>query len=108
MKEGIIAINAEVLLSAAIISSGQVCNYVVGHRDQVSVTDSRRVYVHVPENQGCGRSVTKLFEADDDDSVFVVLKEGDGAYISEVEHGSILHVQSVGSADVEVLVLDVN
>ncbi len=94
VKEGIIARYAIVLLSAAIFASGQVRICVMGNRDEVSVTDSRRLYVHMPENQTNGRSVTELFEVDDDDSVFVVLrKKGEGAYISEVGHGSTLHAQ---------------
>ena len=37
-----------------------------------------------------------------------VLQEGDGAFVSQVNAGDILSVESVGEEDAEVLVLDSN
>lgn len=63
---------------------------------------NRNVYIHVPMTKG-GNAKVRLAGREDS-----VLSEGDGAYISEVNAGDVLSVESIGEAEAEVIVLDSN
>lgn len=101
-KEGTIPIHADLVFSAGIISKGQTFEYKIGGDDLVSNKSDRKTYIHVPQTQN-GKAKVKLAGRDD-----TILNEGDGAYISQVNAGDILTVESIGDADAEVVVLDSN
>ena len=99
-KEGTIPVHADLIFSAGIIAHGKTFDYKVGGDDYVQSKSDRKTYVHLPATQG-GKAKVKLAGRDD-----VVLNEGDGAYVSKVNAGDVLTVESVGEADAEVIVLD--
>jgi quercetin 2,3-dioxygenase len=98
VKEGTIPVHADLVFSAGIIEPGKTFEYKIGGDDWVSSKQDRKTYVHLPATQG-GKAQIKL--ADN-----TTLSEGDGAYISQVNSGDVLTVESVGSAPAEVVVLD--
>lgn len=68
--------------------------------DGVTKKNGRNVYIHVPMTKG-GNAKIRLDGRED-----VVLGEGDGAFITNVNVGDVLSVESIGEAEAEVIVLD--
>ena len=99
-KEGTIPVHADLVFSAGIVGSGKTFEYKIGGDDLVSSKMDRKTYVHLPATQG-GKAKITLDGRE-------TLSEGDGAYITHVNTGDVLTVQSVGEADAEVVVLDSN
>lgn len=99
-KEGTIPVHADLVFSAGIVAPGKTFEYNIGGDDYTSSKSDRKTYVHLPATQG-GKAKVKLAGRDD-----MVLSEGDGAYISKINAGDVLTVESIGSADAEVIVLD--
>ena len=98
---GSIPVHADLVFSAGVIAPGKSFGYKVG-ADAAQSQLSRKIYVHLPMTKD-GKSQVKIDERSD-----VVLKEGDGAFVSEVNAGDVLNFESVGSADAEVIILDSN
>ena len=65
----------------------------------VTQQKQRKVYVHLPMTKG-GKAQVKLDQRGD-----VVLSEGDGAFIT-ADAGAELSVESVGTEDAEVVIMD--
>lgn len=99
-KEGTIPVHADLVFSAGIIPAGNSFEYKIGGDDYVSNKSGRHTYVHLPATKG-GKAQIKLAGE-------TVLNEGDGAYITKVDSGDILTVESTGSAEAEVVVIDSN
>ena len=68
----------------------------------VRKTSDRRVYVHLPMTKG-GRARVELGVGDAES---VVLEEGDGAFVEGVGVGDVISVESVGTEEAEVVILD--
>ena len=100
-KAGTIPIHADLAFSAGIIPPGETFAYKVG-ADAVTNQNDRKVYVHVPMTKG-GKSKIKLAGRAD-----AVLSEGDGAFVSAVNVGDSLGVESIGESEAEVVVIDSN
>ncbi|KAK4194127.1 RmlC-like cupin domain-containing protein [Triangularia verruculosa] len=98
--EGTIPIHADFLMGAGIIKEGSKFEWIVGGRDNVTEQNKRKVFVHLPMTKG-GRASIRLDGRED-----AVLKEGDGAFIENVNKGDKLWVESVGEVEAEVIVLD--
>jgi hypothetical protein len=75
---------------------------VGGGEDVVRNKQDRKVYVHLPMTKN-GNAKIRLAGRED-----AVLAEGDGAFISGVNVGDVLSVESIGEAEAEVVVLDSN
>ncbi|KIW29695.1 uncharacterized protein PV07_05488 [Cladophialophora immunda] len=99
-KEGTIPIHADLVFSAGIIPTNNTFNYRVGGGDLVTSKSDRKVYIHLPETKG-GKAKIRLDGRED-----AILKEGDGAYVSHVNAGDMLKVESIGDAEAEVVVID--
>ncbi|KIW80053.1 hypothetical protein Z517_06668 [Fonsecaea pedrosoi CBS 271.37] len=99
-KEGTIPIHADLVFSAGIIPVNNAFNYQVGGGDVVTSKSDRKVYIHLPETKG-GKAKVRLDGRED-----AILKEGDGAYVSHVNAGDVLKVESIGDAEAEVVVID--
>lgn len=102
--EGTIPVHADLVMGAGIIAPEQKFEWKVG-ADAKFGPDSqqdtkRKVFVHLPMTKG-GKAKIRLDGRDD-----AVLEEGDGAFIDSVNAGDKLVVESVGSAEAEVVVLD--
>lgn len=101
-----IPIHADLLMSAGLIGVDRRFKYVVGGAglkgDEAIVSNQtdRKVYVHLPMTKD-GAAKIRL-----DGREAAVLSEGDGAYISGVNAGDVLSVESIGEAEAEVVVLD--
>lgn len=101
--EGTIPIHADFVMAAGIIGAGKRFKYTVGgaaYGSDVVRKADRRVYIHLPMTKK-GAAQIRL---DGRDSA--VLREGDGAFITDVKVGDVLSVESVGQAEAEVIVLD--
>lgn len=104
--KGTIPVHADLCVGAGILGKvGRGFGWVVGGLDgegrrATRKERGRRVYVHVVMTQG-GRARVRLDGQEDK-----VLGEGDGAYVTGVDAGFELRVESVGEADAEVVVLD--
>lgn len=98
-KNGTIPVHADLVFSAGIIAPGSTFEYKVG-ADAVSSKLGRRTYVHLPMTKG-GKSQVKLDGRE-------VLNEGDGAFITNVNADDVLTVESIGTEEAEVVVLDSN
>lgn len=94
-----IPIHADFVMAAGLIGVDKRFRWTVG-ADAVSKKEKRNVYIHVPMTKG-GNAKIRL-----DGREEAVLSEGDGAYISGVNAGDILSVESIGEAEAEVIVLD--
>ena len=100
--EGSIPIHADLAMGAAIITEGKSATWTVGAGGKagaataVQKSSGRHVYVHLPM---C-RTGAKVRLGD------TVLEEGDGAFVSEVNAGDELVVESIGTGQAEVVVLD--
>lgn len=86
-------------MAAGIIGVDKRFKWTVG-ADAVRKTGGRNVYVHVPMTKG-GNAKIRL-----DGREGAVLNEGDGAFVSNVNAGDVLSVESIGEAEAEVIILD--
>lgn len=106
---GTIPIHADFLMGAAIIAPGRRFGWKIGGENEqqldsvVREKSDRKVYVHFPAMTAGGTARVRLLGKEP-----VVLEEGDGAFVSGVEAGEELMVESVGETDAEVVVLDSN
>jgi quercetin 2,3-dioxygenase len=99
---GTIPIHADLLFSAGIIPKNETFEYAVGGPDAVQNKLDRKTYVHLPMTTG-GKAKIRLAGREDS-----ILKEGDGAFVSKVNAGDVLSIESIGEDEAEVLVLDSN
>lgn len=99
---GTIPIHADLLFSAGIISAGKTFHYKVGGADAVQNRTDRKTYMHLSMTKG-GKAKIRLAGREES-----VLQEGDGAFISQVNAGDIISVESIGEEEAEVVVLDSN
>lgn len=103
-----IPIHADFVMAAGLIKVDGRFKWTVGGGetpdgdDVVKSRQNRNVYVHVPMTKA-GNAKIRLAGRED-----AVLGEGDGAYISGVNAGDVLSVESIGEAEAEVIVLDSN
>ncbi|KAL3455720.1 RmlC-like cupin domain-containing protein [Aspergillus heterothallicus] len=99
---GTIPIHADFVMGAGIIKEAGRFEWRVGGAEEgvVQRTKKRNVYVHLPMTKG-GKAKIRLDSRED-----AVLSEGDGAYITGVNAGDVLGVESIGEAEAEVIVLD--
>ncbi|KAJ9218131.1 hypothetical protein DTO166G4_522 [Paecilomyces variotii] len=97
-----IPIHADFVMGAGLIPVGQRFKWTVGgpHENSTTTASNRNVYVHVPMTKG-GNAKVRL-----DGRENKVLSEGDGAFISKVNRGDELSVESIGEAEAEVVILD--
>lgn len=102
VKEGTIPVHADLVFSAGIIPEGQTFEYTIGGDDAVQNTKDRKTYIHLPMTKG-GKAKIRLAGRTDSE-----LEEGDAAFISNINAGDVLTVESIGSAEAEVVVLDSN
>ncbi|KAF7513826.1 hypothetical protein GJ744_007877 [Endocarpon pusillum] len=102
MIAGTIPIHADLLFSAGIIPKGEAFQYRIGGADAVQNKIDRKTYIHLAMTKG-GKAKIKL---DGREGSF--LQEGDGAFVSKVNAGDTLSIESVGEEEAEVLVLDSN
>lgn len=102
VQNGTIPVHADLVFSAGIIPKGQVFDYKIGGENLVQNKKDRKTYIHLPMTKG-GKSKIRLAGRAES-----VLQEGDGAFISSVNAGDVLTVESVGEAEAEVVVLDSN
>jgi hypothetical protein len=99
---GTIPVHADLLVGAAIITPGKTFNWTVGVEGAVTSKSNRHIYVHLPMTKG-GKAKIRLDGRHDS-----VLSEGDGAFISSINAGDVLSIESVGVAESEIVVLDSN
>ncbi|KIW37083.1 uncharacterized protein PV06_10711 [Exophiala oligosperma] len=97
-KDGTIPVHADLVFSAGIIPAGDAFTYTVGGGDAVTSRSDRKVYVHFPETKS-GKSKIKLDGRE-------ILNEGDGAYVTHVNAGDALKVESIGEVEAEVVIID--
>jgi quercetin 2,3-dioxygenase len=96
-----IPIHSDLVMSAGIIGVDRRFKYVVGGEgDTVRSKSNRKVYFHMPMAKN-GHAKIRL-----DGRESAVLGEGDGAFVSEVNVGDVLSVESIGEAEAEVVILD--
>jgi quercetin 2,3-dioxygenase len=95
---GTIPIHADFVMGAGIIAPEAKFEWTVGAEGTKQA--KRKVYVHLPMTKG-GKAQIRLDGRED-----AVLNEGDGAFVDAVSAGDKLVVESIGSADAEVVVLD--
>ncbi|KAI4224500.1 MAG: hypothetical protein L6R40_008439 [Gallowayella cf. fulva] len=98
--EGTIPIHADLVMGASIIAKDSIATWNVGGDEVVESKKGRKVYVHLPMTKG-GRCKVRLPDG-------TVLAEGDGAFVTNVDAGDALQIQSVGVVEAEVVVLDSN
>ncbi|KAJ5159224.1 uncharacterized protein N7500_008875 [Penicillium coprophilum] len=99
---GTIPIHADFVMGAGIIEPASTFKWTVGAGEAVESRKKRNVYIHLPMTQQ-GRSKVMINGRED-----AVLEEGDGAFITMVNAGDALRVESVGEVEAEVIVLDSN
>ena len=99
-KEGTIPIHADLVFSAGIIPAGGAFSYKIGGGDVVTSKSDRKVYIHLPETKG-GKAKIRLDGRED-----AILKEGDAAFVTQVNVNDTLKVESIGEAEAEVVVID--
>ncbi|KAJ6181124.1 hypothetical protein N7519_011585 [Penicillium mononematosum] len=97
---GTIPIHADFVMGAGIIEPASTFNWTVGAGEAVESKKKRNVYVHLPMTKQ-GKSKIMLDGRED-----AVLEEGDGAFVTMVNAGDALRVESVGEVEAEVIVLD--
>ena len=100
--EGSIPIHADFLMGAAIIPEGKGFGWKIGGANAGVVRSDRgrKAFVHLPRSKH-GESRVRVAGKED-----VVLEEGDGAFVSGVNSGDVLSVESVGEGEAEVVVFD--
>lgn len=99
---GTIPIHADFVMGAGIIAPSSTFTWNVGAGEVVSSKKKRNVYIHLPMTKQ-GKMKIKLNGNED-----AVLEEGDGAFITQVNAGDSLRVESIGDVEAEVIVLDSN
>ncbi|KAF9894020.1 hypothetical protein FE257_008992 [Aspergillus nanangensis] len=98
-----IPIHADFVMGAGIIAPGSTFSWTVGQGEGVvSSRKKRNVYVHLPMTKN-GKAKIRLDGREDAE-----LEEGDGAFVSGVNAGDVLTVESLGEAEAEVIMLDSN
>ncbi|OAA60042.1 RmlC-like jelly roll fold protein [Cordyceps fumosorosea ARSEF 2679] len=95
---GSIPIHADFAMGAGIITPERTFEWVVGAK--ATEANKRKVYVHLPMTQN-GKAKIRIDGREDAELV-----EGDGAFVEGVHAGDKLAIESIGSADAEVIVLD--
>jgi len=99
-----IPIHADFVMAAGIIGVDKRFKWTVGGgeygKDVVKSTLDRKVYIHLPMTNN-GSMKIRLDGRED-----AVLGEGDGAFVSGVNAGDVLSIESIGEAEAEVIVLD--
>lgn len=101
--EGTIPIHADFWFGVAIIAPKSTFSWrVAGSGGIVKSKSDRKVYVYLPQTKD-GKARIRLNGNDE-----AVLEEGDGAFVSGVNAGDELTVESIGSDEAEVVVLDAN
>ncbi|KAK6369233.1 hypothetical protein LTR64_007396 [Lithohypha guttulata] len=103
-KEGTIPIHADLVFSAGILEPKKVFQYKVGGEgeDLVRSKSNRNVYVHLTESEKWDKkSRVKLAGREN-----IVLGEGDAAFVTKVNVGDVLTVESLGETDAEVVIID--
>lgn len=102
--EGTIPIHADLVMGAGIIAPEGKFEWKVGADAKFGPENTqdgkRKIFIHLPMTKG-GKARIRLDGRED-----AVLEEGDGAFIDGVNAGDKLAVESVGSAEAEVVVLD--
>lgn len=93
-----IPIHADFAMAAGIIAPEKTFEWVVGGK--ATEENKRKVYLHLPMTKG-GKAKIRIDGREDAE-----LAEGDGAFIEGVNAGDKLAVESIGSAEAEVIVLD--
>lgn len=94
---GTIPIHADFVMGAGIIAPEKKFEWVVGAN--ATEQNKRKVFVHVPMMKG-GKAKIRL------DGREEVFEEGDGAFVEGVFAGDKLVVESIGSEEAEVVILD--
>ena len=105
---GTIPIHADFGMGASLLAPGKTAYWTVGLGQPGVVTQAnkRKVFVHLPmttthsKNSGLGAQI-RLDGRED-----AILNEGDGAFVDLVNAGDKLAVESIGSAEAEVVILD--
>lgn len=97
-----IPIHADFVMGAGIIAPAATFKWNVGAGEVVDSKKKRNVYIHLPMTKQ-GKSKVKLDNRED-----AILAEGDGAFITMVNAGDLLRVESIGEVEAEVIVLDSN
>lgn len=100
--EGTIPIHADFLMGASIIAPGYSAAWKIGGESVVKSTSGRHVYVHLPMTKK-GKAKIRLAGVEG-----VELAEGDGAFMSNLNAGDGILVESIGDLEAEVVVLDSN
>lgn len=100
VKDGTIPIHADFVVASGIIDPQRKFSWVIG--GNVTKTETRKVYVHLPMAKN-GQGKVRI---DINGQVHSELSEGDGAFVEGTVLGDTLHVESIGSAAAEVIVLD--
>ncbi|KHO00195.1 RmlC-like jelly roll fold protein [Metarhizium album ARSEF 1941] len=96
--QGTIPIHADFAMGAGIIAPGETFQWLVGAN--ATEQKERKVFVHLPMMKG-GRAKIRLDGREDAE-----LDEGDGAFVDGIFAGNRLAVESIGSEEAEVVVLD--
>lgn len=99
---GTIPIHADFVMGAGIIEPGSTFKWTIGAGEAVESRKKRNVYIHLPMTKQ-GKSKVMIDGRED-----AVLEEGDGAFVTIVNAGDALRVESVGEVEAEVIVLDSN
>ena len=97
-----IPIHADFLMGASIVAQGSSAAWTVGGKDVVTSKSGRHVYVHLTMTKDAKAKVRLS------GSEGVELAAGDGAFVSKVDAGDELHIESIGEADAEIVILDSN
>ena len=97
--EGTIPSHADLLMGASIIAKGASASWTIGGDNAVEAKTGRKIYVHLPMRK-IGARIRLAGETE--------LREGDGAFVSNVNAGDELQVESIGDGEAEVVVLDSN
>lgn len=97
-----IPIHADFVMGAGIIAPSTTFKWNIGAGEVVQSKKKRNVYIHVPMTKQ-GKAKVKIDGRED-----AVLEEGDGAFVSMVNAGDWLQVESIGEVEAEVIVLDSN
>lgn len=93
-----IPIHADFVMGAGLIAPEGKFEWTVGAK--ATEATKRKVFVHVPMTKG-GNARVKLDGRED-----MILEEGDGAFVESINAGDKLVVESIGSVEAEVIVLD--
>ena len=99
---GTIPIHADLLMGASIIPPGSAFSWKIGGNDAVKSLSDRKTYVHLPMTKN-GKARIRMVGANS-----VELGEGDGAFVSNINAGDELLVESIGEVEAEVVILDSN